>query len=163
MWRIVLVSIPVNDLGRMRQQLERFCFRVSSTPTLSQCHIYVAIIWVVITAFSISCGSMDDLPGSDNRKPDYDFPLPGTTPIIKAQPSSSARDSALETTALATSPPAAKSSPTEEINLPQAEMNDDLQPTATVQQLAVDPYLGMWLTRERTKSFAPCPDQPGKT
>ncbi len=127
----------VNDFARMRKQLERLIFQIRQGQRYRNV-VHVAAFCGVIAALAMSCGPASDLISSNDKKIDKNIPLPRTTPVIRATPTLAAQDPALTLT-----------SPSEEINPLPTEAKDDLQRlTVTAQPLAMEPYLGMWLTRE---------------
>jgi hypothetical protein len=118
----------------------------------------IAILCGLIAGLAASCGPAEQLLGPANREPNVDIPLPRTTRLIRVlpAPTTDGQESASIgtpplTTATARPTPtvAATATQSESFDAPEPELTSDPQQVSDPgQSPAVEPYLGMWLTRE---------------
>ncbi len=121
----------------MQKLLERLYIGISEQERFLVV-VYVTSISVVLAAFAVSCSATANLSSSGDKEPNSEIPLSGTTPIIQPQSTAVGQGQILTAT-----------SHSEVIDLLPAEIEDvEQQLTISEQQLAVEPYLGIWLTRE---------------
>lgn len=118
----------------------------------------VAVLCGLIAALAVSCGPVGELLGPTDQEPNPDIPLPRTTRVIRVLPTATSDDqespsigTATVEIAPATPTPtvAAAATQSESFDAPEPEPTSDPEQVADPgQSSAVEPYLGMWLTRE---------------
>ena len=113
------------------------------------------VVYALVAALAVSCSSVGELLGPANKGPNTEIPLARTTRVIRLVPSPTpaGQETAVVATTPATPAPTVDATSTTNAVVATPEPGPE-QPEATplasepAGPPAVEPYLGMWLTRE---------------